>query len=145
MKNTYGSCVITPNDIVKVYDGDTITVNIRTLPDIVGHEIGIRIIGIDTPEIRGSSPKEKALAYEARDYLKKLLCGNDSANILLSNLQRDKYFRLLADVSILVPGQFPKHVSSLMREQGYAVLYNGGTKPDWDKIIFDREQKNLNL
>ena len=37
------------------YDGDIITVDSPDWPDIVGDNIGIRIAGIDTPELRGTS------------------------------------------------------------------------------------------
>ena len=38
---------------VRAYDADTITVNLKDLPPVFGEELGIRVAGIDAPEIRG--------------------------------------------------------------------------------------------
>ena len=38
---------------VRAYDADTITVNSKDLPPVFDEELGIRVAGIDTPEIRG--------------------------------------------------------------------------------------------
>jgi len=53
----YGNVLV--GDIARVYDGDTITVNVPQWPDIVGEEVGIRVRGIDTPEIRGGCEAEE--------------------------------------------------------------------------------------
>lgn len=46
---TYGD---TPTvKIVKVYDGDTIHVDIDNWPSIIGKNIGVRVYGIDSPEM----------------------------------------------------------------------------------------------
>ena len=50
--------------IISVYDGDTFRVDIDELSDIVGKNIAIRILGIDTPEIRGQCEKEKQLTIK---------------------------------------------------------------------------------
>ena len=44
---------VTVSRIIGVYDGDTFRVDIDELSDIVGKNIAIRILGIDTPEIKG--------------------------------------------------------------------------------------------
>ena len=41
---------------VRNYDGDTITFDIDGLHSIVGKNISVRVLGIDTPEIRGKKP-----------------------------------------------------------------------------------------
>ena len=60
--------------IVSCYDADTCRVDLPRSAfnddwayDLFGHNIPIRVEGIDTPEIRGQCQKEKGLAYEARD------------------------------------------------------------------------------
>ena len=50
---------IKASEVVSVYDGDTIKVNIEGYPPIFGKAISIRIRGIDVPEIRGKCPIEK--------------------------------------------------------------------------------------
>ena len=42
------------NEVITVYDGDTFRVNIDEFPPIIGENIAIRILGIDTPEIKGN-------------------------------------------------------------------------------------------
>ena len=53
--------------VVKVYDGDTITVATpldNTRAPI--YHFSVRLRGIDSPEIRGKTPEEKAAALKAR-------------------------------------------------------------------------------
>ena len=104
--------------VVKVYDGDTITIA-ACLNDKC-YKFSTRLLGIDTPEIRGKSVKEKALAIEARDYLKTIIFEK---MVELRNVSYDKYGRLLANVYFE-----DTSISDLLIEQKYAVPYDGGTK-----------------
>jgi endonuclease YncB( thermonuclease family) len=110
--------------IISVYDGDTFRVDIDELSDIVGKNIAIRILGIDTPEIKGQCEKEKQLAIKARDFTRYYL--NNASSIQLSNLKRDKYFRLLADV--YVDG---KSLAAALLANNLAVKYSGNKKSSW--------------
>ena len=110
--------------IISVYDGDTFRVDIDELSDIVGKNIAIRILGIDTPEIKGQCDKEKQLAIKARDFTRHYL--NNASSIQLSNLKRDKYFRLLADV--YVDG---KSLAAALLANNLAVRYSGNKKSNW--------------
>lgn len=124
--------VLSPKDIQRVYDGDTFFVNLPTQVDVFGRNIGIRIRGIDTPERRSrcrtsdQRSHEKALATKATVMLRSQLL---SANTIeLTNLGRDKYFRVLATVH--ADGINVTH--ALMKE-GLAVSYGGGAKRTWCK------------
>lgn len=100
------------------YDGDTITVDIKGYPPIVGDHVSVRVKGIDTPEIKG---KDKYLAKKAKELVRSML---QKAQIIeLRNIERDKYFRILADV--YADGQ---SVSELLIFRNLAVPYDGGTK-----------------
>lgn len=123
MKTVYDN--VTVDRVVSIYDGDTIKANIYTWPRIVGENIGIRIRGIDTPEIRDKRPLIKALAFEARDYLINLI--ENAKTIELRNIQRGKYFRLVADVYV-----DNKNISDILIDEGLAVSYDGGKKPTWE-------------
>ena len=112
--------------VISVYDGDTFRVDIDELSDIVGKNIAIRILGIDTPEIRGQCEKEKQLAIKARDFTHYYL--NNASSIRLSNLKRDKYFRLLADVYI--DGE---SLAAALLVNNLAVRYSGNKKSNWCK------------
>lgn len=105
----------------KVYDGDTITVDLPNIPPVFGRAIGVRILGIDTAEIRGKSECEKQAARTARKLVENLIKNAKQVDIL--NVQRDKYFRILGDVSI-----DGKLVKEILIKNKLAVLYFGKTK-----------------
>lgn len=107
------------------YDGDTVKVNIEGVHPIIGHNISIRIRGIDTPEIRGGCLKERTLAKEAKELVKNILTNAD--DIVLKDIRRGKYFRIVAD--IYADGV---NISEILLDKGLAVIYYGGTKvKDW--------------
>jgi micrococcal nuclease len=119
---------ITEGVVVKVYDGDTITI-VSTLPfeDSEYYRFSIRLLGIDSAEIKGKSDAEKVLAIRARDALSSKILNH---TITLRNVTTEKYGRLLAN--IYLDGEC---INNWMLENGYAIAYDGGkkTRPDdWD-------------
>ena len=61
-----------------------------------GSEIAVRIRGIDTPDLRYDREDVKKRAYEAKTERERLLLN--AKEIILYNIGRDKYFRILASV-----------------------------------------------
>ena len=118
----YGS--VTVSKVISVYDGDTFRVNIDSLPPIVGKNIPIRLEGVDTPEIQGKCQYEKDLAIKARDFVRSKL--DNAKEIMLNNLQRGKYFRIVADVT--VDGV---SLEKELLENELAYKYSGGKKSSW--------------
>ena len=116
--------LIKSSNVISVYDGDTFFANIEGWPDIVGKNIGIRINGIDTPEIRGKCIEEISKAKEARAALVSLIYS--SSNIELRNIKRGKYFRLVADVFAN-----DKNVADYLINKKLAIPYDGGTKENF--------------
>jgi len=112
-------------EVVSVYDGDTITVEIKEWPDIIGHRIGVRIKGIDTPEMRDERESVQEKARQAKMFVVEKL--RNAKTIKIQNLERDKYFRIDADV--FVDGQ---NLSTLLLSKGLAKKYDGGKKPKWN-------------
>lgn len=111
--------------IDEVYDGDTIYITFTNVPPILGEHIGIRLLGIDTPEIRDSNLCLKNMAKISRDTL--LVFVSSGKTITLANLKRDKYFRL--DGDFLIDG---KSAVQHMLDSKRAVGYTGeGPKPVW--------------
>ncbi|MBU2643636.1 thermonuclease family protein [bacterium] len=106
---------------IRNYDGDTITDNIPGYPPIIGENISIRMNGIDTPEIKGKCAREKALAKKARQQVRSLLVH--ARNIELRNIQRGKYFRIVADVWI-----DGLSINQILIREKLAVPYDGGRK-----------------
>jgi len=118
--------------VVKVYDGDTITVATPldgTRAPI--YHFSVRLRGIDSPEIRGSSPEEKVAAQKARDALAAKVLNQ---MVFLQNIDMEKYGRVLADVYLEKPGSGSglsaekQSISEWMLENYYAVAYSGGKK-----------------
>ena len=107
--------------IIKVRDGGTFVITIPNIPDVFGEEIAVRVRGIDTPEKREEREEIKAIAYKAQEELEKLLMSGEK--VILYNLGRDKYFRLLASVKV---GNID--VSKYMIDKGLAKKYDGGRK-----------------
>ena len=120
----YGT--VTVSKVISVYDGDTFRVNIDSLPPIVGKNIAIRVNGVDTPEIRGKCQYENNLALEARDFVRDKL--SNAKEIKLTNLQRGKYFRVVANV--LVDGV---SLEQELLDNELAYEYSGGKKLSWCK------------
>jgi len=120
----YGSATV--EKVTSIYDGDTFRANIKGYPKIVGYRMSIRVLGIDTPEMRAKCSKEKELARAAKKLTVSLLRGAE--HIELRNIKRGKYFRILADV--YVDGV---SIADELLRGGYAVRYDGGTKIDWCK------------
>jgi len=118
----YGT--VTVSKVISVYDGDTFRVNIDSLPPIVGKNISIRVNGVDTPEIRGKCQYEKDLALKARDFVRGRLAN--ATDIKLTNLQRGKYFRVVANV--VVDGV---SLEQELLDNKLAYNYDGGKKLNW--------------
>lgn len=107
--------------VIKVYDGDTITIASR-LPyeESPLYRLSVRLAGIDTPEIKGKTPDEKTAAKNARNALAGLVMNK---YVSLQNIESEKYGRILADVYL-----DNIHVNAWMIEQRYGIKYEGKTK-----------------
>ena len=112
-------------EFVRNYDGDTITVNIPKVHTFFGKEMSIRVRGVDTPEIRTKDDCEKAKAYEAKEFVNNLLIKAKKIN--LENIDKDKYFRIVADIKF-----DGKNIAQNLIDSGLAYPYDGGTKKDID-------------
>ncbi|MDC0920055.1 thermonuclease family protein [Candidatus Thioglobus sp.] len=80
--------------------------------------------GVDTPEIQGKCQYEKNPALEARDFVRDRLAN--AKEIKLTNLQRGKYFRVVANV--VVDGV---NLEQELLDKELAYEYNGGKKLSW--------------
>jgi len=112
---------ITEGKVVKVYDGDTITVATK-LPyeNSPYYRFSVRLKGIDCPEIKTKNKDEKECAILARDFLSNLLMDK---MVVLKDVELEKYGRILAYVYYE-----DQHVSDMLCENRLAVKYDGGTK-----------------
>tara|TARA_Y100000996_G_scaffold388955_1_gene348962 strand:+ start:4257 stop:4712 length:456 start_codon:yes stop_codon:yes gene_type:complete len=111
---------ITSGYVIKVYDGDTITIASKLNRQTPIYRWRIRILGIDCPEIKTKNDTEKKVAIIARDTLSKMILHK---KVNLKNISYDKYGRILCDVyykKILI--------SKWLLDKKLAVTYDGGTK-----------------
>lgn len=107
------------------YDGDTITFDIGK----------VRVIGVDTAELRSKKPCEKEFGIIARDFVKKELTG--AKRIYLTNHgKRDIYGRILANVHY-----DGKDLKEVLLSQNLAIAYvpKKKRKVNWCSV---QEKKN---
>lgn len=124
--------------VIKVYDGDTITIaskiNVNNVINM--YRFSVRLNGIDCPEIKGKTDTEKQCAILAKEEMHKLVFGKI---VYLKNVKMEKYGRLLADVYVN-----DVHINQYMLDKKLAVPYEGKTKmspPDW--IQYHNDNDNM--
>lgn len=117
-------------EYVKNYDGDTVTFNIKDVHPLIGKNISVRVLGVDTPEIKGKTFCEKQQAKVVKTFVERTLLK--AKTIEITEVQKDKYFRLLGDVK--ADG---KSLKEMLINEGYAYPYFGDTKQkiDWCKPL----------
>lgn len=110
---------------VKVYDGDTVHFVVNYNGQWVKRRF--RMMGYNSPEIRGKTEDEKRRAIAARDYLASRLL-NKKAVLYLHDF--DKYGRVLCDVYLIEDESklsmcniFKHHINAEMIEKGHGVRY----------------------
>lgn len=114
--------------VIKVYDGDTITIATKIYDDPIC-KFNVRINGVDTAEMKGSSGNAKKMGILAKDKMTELLLGKV---VRLEEVSFEKYGRLLAKVYVN-----DVLVNNWLVENHLAVEYHGDTKQTvnvWDDI-----------
>ena len=109
--------------VIKVYDGDTITIASKLPYDASPlYRFSVRLNGIDTPEMKGKDVlnEEKIAANNAREFVHGLIFNR---YVRLENIKNEKYGRILADVYI-----GDTNLNELLIKERYAVKYDGKTK-----------------
>lgn len=94
-------------EVVDVYDGDTITI------DINDRHVRIRLAGIDTPELNAKTEAEKKDAIQSRNYLESLILDQEiivlfeKSDTTLDGIKRGAFGRPIAYIFILEDGVLP--------------------------------------
>ena len=113
--------------MTSVYDGDTLSVEAEIWPHLIWQG-SVRILGVDTPEIRGQCEAEKQRAISARDYVRTLLTDK---TVRLTQIEDDKYGgRVLARVYFWEDEAWIDLAERLI-EQHLGRAYDGGAQPGW--------------
>ena len=117
-------------EITNVIDGDTIDVVIDLGFDLYKKE-RVRVAGVDTPEKRTKDDEEKALGFDATEWLKKQLedaIAGEEDLVIRTELEGGfgKYGRLLGWLYLGIDAELS--LNEQMIKEGYAWAYDGGTK-----------------
>ena len=113
-----------PALVLRVIDGDTIAVRARIW---IGQsvETRVRIVGVDTPELRGKCALEIELAAAAREFVVEAL-GDQP--VTLHDVRYDKFGgRVLARVE----SSTGKDIARLLIAAGLGRPYDGGKRAPW--------------
>ncbi len=113
-------CYVYKAHVVRVYDGDTCTVNIDLGLHTWIHDENIRLSRIDAPEIRGTEREQGLLS---RDYLSDLILNRD---IILQTIKdkKGKYGRYLGEIWVKDENDEYYNVNDKMVSEGYAVYFD---------------------
>ncbi|CAN0517257.1 unnamed protein product [Ectocarpus sp. 12 AP-2014] len=107
------------------YDGDSFRL---TWIDGSGNKSRImgRLLGVDTPEMKGSSDKEKALAWRAKQRLSDVIAGEF---VTIRKPGNEKYGRALCDLQTENLASVSEY---MIADPEICRPYDGGKKVSWD-------------
>ena len=113
-------------EVISVYDGDTCTC-VVDLGFKTFLRVKVRLLGIDTPEIRTKDLDEKKKGYEARDWLRNRILGK---KVLLHTKEKGKFGRWLGQIWKLDENDIieTNSYNQKMIKEGHAKPYNGGKR-----------------
>ena len=115
--------------ILRIVDGDTIDVDIDLGFGTWMHKERVRLVGIDTPESRTRDKEEKRFGLLSKQYLKTHYPVGSMAVLRTHKDKTGKFGRIL--------GEFiydKTTINQKMVDEGYAVVYNGQSKDDIQKM-----------
>lgn len=114
---------ITKGRVIKVYDGDTITIIGYVKNNSKLFKFSVRLNNIDCPEIKSKNSADETeyeIAVKAKNYVQDLILNEI---VDLKDVNLDKYGRLLANVYFN-----NQNISDLLLLNKLAVQYSGKTK-----------------
>lgn len=118
--------------VLSVYDADTITVGFRYSARWV--KTNLRLIGLDSPELKSKAAKESKLCRLGREWFKQNYLNK---LIVVECYEMDKYGRLLADVYDRIEPSV--HINKKLIELSLARVYGGNLHKDaWTEEELDR-------
>lgn len=115
----------TVKKVDRIYDGDTFYAYIKGHNPIDNKPVGIRIRGIDTPEMKDQDPKIRKKAQRAKDIVSEEIKNAGTIHLYNVNLN-DKYGRILASVFC-----DRRDLAKILLEDKLAKKYDGGKKESW--------------
>ncbi len=104
--------------VIKVYDGDTITVNIDLGLNVIFRKVKIRLARINAPELKG---EQRVEGLKARDFLRELIMGKEITVQTIKD-RKGKYGRYLGEIWVKNESGKFINVNDLLVEKGFAVF-----------------------
>lgn len=104
--------------VISVYDGDTVRAHVSLGFDTQAMKVQLRLIGINTPEMTGST---RAAAEAARNRLRELVLNKDVVIDTVKD-RTEKYGRYLAKIYVDIGGTW-LCVNDVLVSEGLAVPY----------------------
>jgi micrococcal nuclease len=113
-------------EVISVYDGDTVTLMIDQGMKHFAR-VKVRLVGINTPEIRTTDLEEKERGYSAKNFLKELIEGK---TVIVHTVKKGKFGRWLGVLWLYEEDmtELGQSLNDLMIQEGHAVAYDGGKR-----------------
>ncbi|MEK6849215.1 MAG: thermonuclease family protein [Nanoarchaeota archaeon] len=114
-----------PARVIRVIDGDTLEVEVRIWfgQDVT---VNVRVLGVDTPEMKGKCPAEIAAARNAGMFTLKL--APPGGLVQLHDVKLDKFAGRVDAIVELVD---KRDLSAALIAAGHARPYAGGKRQSW--------------
>jgi micrococcal nuclease len=89
--------------------------------------VKVRLVGINTPEIRTTDLEEKERGYSAKNFLKELIEGK---TVIVHTVKKGKFGRWLGVLWLYEEDmtELGQSLNDLMIQEGHAVAYDGGKR-----------------
>ncbi len=113
-------------EVLSVYDGDTVTLMIDQGMKHFAR-VKVRLLGINTPEIRTKDASEKQRGLAAKHYLKDKIEGK---TVIVHTVKKGKFGRWLGVLWSYEEGmeELGESLNDEMIRAGHAVAYDGGKR-----------------
>ena len=103
--------------VKSIYDGDTIRVDIDLGFGIIFKDQALRLLGIDTPEVRG---EERSQGLISKKFVEERIPAGSVIKIITERDRKEKFGRYLATVFY---GEDSKNLNEELLQNGMAKLY----------------------
>lgn len=110
--------------LVRIIDGDSIVLNIDLGFHMTITNRHIRLMGLDTPEIRTRDPEEKVRGFLAKYFVEKMFADAEKsgAEITVVSHGIDKFGRVLGEI-IFTTKDTAINLNEELLKSGHAVVY----------------------
>jgi len=112
-------------ELLRVVDGDTLRVRIETTPDHYWTP-SIRLLNVDTPELKGKCENERGMARMAKDLVGMRLPPASIVSVM--SLKPDKFAGRYDATVLTSEGE---SLAAILIDAGLARKYDGGKRGGW--------------